>query len=124
MEKQYFITKEQYQTVKQTWASTTEHPAWHHIIYNALRSKPTDSGFSEKTNHIQGNDSWYGFNSALKEAQRECSLINPWEAQKGTVHDNMYTRFLPTITTRQKQFKAIFGIDIPEDIMTFLGGTK
>lgn len=120
MEKQYLITKDEYQTVKQHWVSVKEHPAWHHIIYNILRSKPSDHGFSERASNFQANDPWYGYNAPLREAQRFCSTINPWEKYKDTSNHRMYERHEETTSQRKKEFKKIFGIDVPVDFMTHL----
>jgi len=95
MEKQYFISKEQFETAKATWKSNQKtHSAWHHIIYNILRSKDIRNGFCEKTKNIQGNDSWFGFNDSLRTARWYCDpKRNP------------------------DLFKKHFGIDIPDGLI-------
>ena len=124
MEKQYLISKDEYQTVKQFWVSIKEHPAWHHIIYNILRSKPADHGFCIKQGNFQGNDPWYGYNDPLHEVKAECSTVNAWAVQKGTSYDRIYQHVEEKIAQRKKAFKATFGIDLPEGFIDLLGGNK
>jgi hypothetical protein len=97
MEKTYCITKEQFIATTAAWNTKQSHSAAEHIIYNILRSKPTDLGFTKKTHSIQGNDPWFGYNSAL------------WQAG----------RFL-----KNGNFKNTFGIDMPENLADKLGGSK
>lgn len=91
MQKQFYISKEQYNIVKSTW-KTSHHSAPYHIIYNILRSKKPTNGFNAKTKNIQGNDPWFGYHSALRVAKNYCHPIY------------------------NLSFKHIFGIDIPENI--------
>lgn len=122
MEKQFNISKEQYQTVLNTWKQKKEHSAAEHIIYNALRSKPSACGFSIKSKNIQGNDPWFGFNHSLKAAQSLCSLVNPWEAYKGAEFGNSsYERGLTRINVTKVNFKNTFGIDLTPEIFNMLG---
>ena len=94
MEKQYYISKEQFETAKATWKSNQKtHSAWEHIIYNILRSKDMRNGFCAKTKNIQANDSWFRYNDALRTARWYC---NP-------------KRNLDI-------FKKRFGIEMPQDL--------
>ena len=128
MEKQYLITKDEYQIVKQHWVSTEHHPAWHHIIYNILRSKPSDYGFTKRVGNFQGNDPWYGYNAPLREARQNCSTVNPWEKYKDTPWDEfknksnvtLYERHEKIMSQRRKEFKDLFGIDVPVNFMEHL----
>ena len=115
MEKTYFITKEQYLAVKQAWAARSNHSAADIIIYNALRSKPLRNGFVERLKNIQGNDTWYSYKEALKNAQRQCSTTNPW-AQYGAGNAS-YERGEERIKATKSAFQKAFGIDIPEGFM-------
>jgi|JI10StandDraft_1071094.scaffolds.fasta_scaffold55820_4 hypothetical protein len=96
MEKEYFISKEEFLSAKAKWASSDYHTASNHIIYNALRSKPLDHGFHQKTKNIQGNDAWYAF----KEAKRGAW----WFARKAP----------------PEAFKLMFGIDRPATLEEML----
>jgi hypothetical protein len=102
MEKTYYLTKEQFTAVDATWKSKKYHNATEHVIYNILRGKPADTGFSIKTKNIQGNDPWFGFNRhAINAKYRICQAFNPmsrnWQEAR-------------------EAFKKEFGIDIPDDI--------
>lgn len=92
MEKEYYITKEEFITLKAKWASKSAHESWHHIIYNVLRSKDIKTGFAEKTKNIQGNNSWFAYDRAK------------WDAK-------MFTR-----KSTPETFKCVFGIDKPETL--------
>jgi len=94
MEKQYYISKEQFETAKATWKSNQKtHSAWEHIIYNILRSKKPSTGFCEKTKAIQGNNLWHAYDNAFREAKWHCS-------PRGNV----------------TLFKERFGIEMPQDL--------
>ena len=95
VQNEFYITKEQFLVMKATWAAKETHEAWHHIIYNVLRSKPIDLGFTIKKHHIQGDDEWYGFNDALRNA-------------------SLYAKRYPNL------IKENFGIDAPEDLLNKL----
>lgn len=117
MEKQYYISKEQYETIKKSWAEHKHSAPWH-IIYNILRSKDAALGFTERTKHIQCNDAWWGFNSSLDDARRFTSSKNPWEQYKDPSHPHhrMYASAESRIKENQAHFKVGFGIDMPEDL--------
>ena len=124
MEKQFNISKEQYQAVLNTWKQKKEHSAAEHIIYNVLRSKSPSFGFSIKSKNIQGDDPWFGFNRALKEAQTICNTVNPWEKYKGTDHNSSYERGLSQINEKISKFKNIFGIELTSEIFEMIGDKK
>jgi hypothetical protein len=119
MEKTYFITKEQYQAVKQAWTARNSHSAAEIIIYNILRSKPIRNGFVERGRNIQGNSPWYAFRLALKDAQWMCSTTNPYEVNK-TLHTASHLRSEERITRTKAEFRKTFGIEMPEGIMALL----
>lgn len=89
---EYLITKEQFQIAQQSWKQNKSHSAGDHIIYNLLRSKPIDKGFSERKSNIQAYDPWRGFNNGLIEAR--------WMTQR-----------------YPDKFKEKFGIDIPDNFL-------
>lgn len=72
MEKTYFIeTKEQYLAVLSCWRdyllSGGKPDSSHMMLYNILRSKPWDKGFSPATKEIKlanGHDKWFGLKQA------------------------------------------------------------
>ena len=62
------LSKDQYHTLIETWRKASSHTAGEHIIYNMLRTKAPDLGFSaikspSKIN-ANGDDPWYGYNQA------------------------------------------------------------
>lgn len=98
MEKQYYISKEQFAELITAWKKNEQHSASQHIIYNILRSKPADLGFSPRGKNIQGNNPWYSFNESVTNARWIC-------------RDATY-------------FKSIFGIDVPSDLEEKLKGLR
>ena len=117
MEKQYYISKEQYQAVKAAW-KIGRRIAWDHVIYNVLRDKPISTGFCENKSNPQGNDTWFALKQAISSARMVCNTKNPWEANKDKVgYGNSYQNAEDRIAKNKKEFKDSFGIDMPEDIM-------
>lgn len=108
---EYNITKDQYLSVLAAWKSKDSHTAEEHIIYNLLRSKPLVLGFKDRAKNIQGNDPWFAFNVASAAAKRMLSNRNPWAKQ---TQSSSFEREEERIKQRAIQFKATFGIDIPE----------
>jgi hypothetical protein len=118
---EYNITKEQYQAIIATWKAHKEHNATQHILYNLLRSKDLKLGFCERKANIQGNDPWFAFSTAKTEALSILANRNPWEKNKGDEKWNyMYERGEEKRTKTSAEFKAIFGIDIPEGLWELL----
>lgn len=113
MEKKFYITKEEYDIVKKTWAKGNHDASWH-VVYNLLRSKDVSLGFSKKNNNIQGNDPWYAFNSALSLAISRSSLKNPYPNNEK--FPSSYIRGEEMLKARKEFFKSVFGIDIPETL--------
>jgi len=118
MEKTYYISREQYLTIKATWAAKHDHTAWQHIIYNILRNKPADYGFIARNKHIQGDNPWFAYNEALATAKNYLSKHNPW------TEGSSFERRQKAIASDIAHLKAIFGIDMPEDIYDKLGDKK
>jgi len=116
MEKQYYISKEQFLALKAKWKESAYHSASDMIIYNILRSKPADNGFAPKTKNIQGINEWYAFNEAL------------WNAnyQMKPCHKRDPITRMPTIVEGQmeKEFKARYGIEPPADFADKLKDLK
>lgn len=115
--KTFYITKEQFTTLVSTWADKKDHTARDHIIYNVLRGKPADLGFTERKSNIQGLDPWYAFNNALHDAK---FLIN-WDV---TISDNpaFNARVASRIANKKAKCKTMFGIDLPLDLREKLTG--
>ena len=125
MEKQYYISKEQFIALTAAWKAHYGHSAAEHIIYNILRSKDAKLGFVDRKRNIQGDSPWYAYKLALDGAMRMVSLANPWEKYKDhPQYHKSYEGGLKQIEERQKRFKERFGIDIPADIMELLKGAK
>lgn len=122
MEKQYYITKEQFTALTAAWKAKASHSAAEHIIYNILRSKDAKLGFCEKTKSIQGNDPWYGFKTALSEAKSLCGTKNLWEQYRG---NERYARSVEGADARIKANQAVFlntfGMEMPADFFEQLG---
>ena len=113
MENQYYISKEQFLTLKAKWKESNHHSAADMIIYNILRSKPADNGFAPKTKNIQGNNEWYAFNGALWTASRVKMMRDPITRSFGT-----------DIESTNAEFKKKFGIDRPADLSEKFQGLK
>jgi hypothetical protein len=105
MEKTFYISKEQFVAVTSKWKSGNTHTVADHIIYNVLRSKPIDLGFSKKTKHIQAMNPWYAFNNASSTAKWMCDMRVQADSKK-------------------EIFKQKFGIDMPEGIASKFEGVK
>lgn len=103
MEKTYYLTKEDYLTVIATWKMVIGHTVQDHILYNILRCKPADYGFSEKKNNIQGDDPWYAFN---------------------TTHGDLNYKLKHRPEIFGNYFKTRFGIDVPVGLADKLNGLR
>lgn len=68
----FIISKEEFIQARKSWKSKYAHNAALHIIYNILRGKDPKSGFVAKSKNIQGNDPWYGYNIARRQAYNYC----------------------------------------------------
>lgn len=68
----FIISKEEFLTARKSWKKKDSHSAALHIIYNILRGKDPKSGFTAKSKNIQGNDPWYGYNQARRQAYNFC----------------------------------------------------
>lgn len=112
MEKQYYISKEQFLALKEAWKQKSHHSAKEMIIYNILRSKPADNGFVPKTKNIQGNDEWYAFNQARFSATTMCIAARTYVKAPGA----KFGAWVDDMDLTLKLFKQNFGIDLPEDL--------
>lgn len=118
--KEYYITREQYLALKAAWAAKPTHMHWEILLYNILRSKPIDHGFSEKKKAIQCGDSWFGFNNALSYARHYAIKTKcPWEAGSSSAE-----RWQKRMEENKLKLLSIFGIEMPEDIATKLEGQR
>ena len=117
--KNYFLSKEDYLTLKAHWAQHHwQSGAKEMIIYNVLRSKPIRNGFTARKKNIQGNDPWFGFREALKESYRYAyTKDSPWlfwgsrfSADKEAHREEMENKI-------RERFKERFGIEVsPPDL--------
>lgn len=118
--KEYYISREQYLSLKAAWSAKSSHEAWEMVIYNILRSKPIDHGFSERKNHIQGDNPWYAFNVALGTTQNYCPTTKcPWKEGSPSA-----ARWEIGHKNYLDHAKRVFGIDMPEDLMAKMEGQK
>lgn len=128
MEKEFYITKEEFVALKEAWKAKADHSAPEIIIYNILRSKPVDNGFVPKTKNIQGRNEWYAFNEALYYAKSYCAPARlSVEDPQGLISrltGKRANKWISDIEPTKKKFKDRFGIDMPEDIIAALGGAK
>jgi hypothetical protein len=106
MENQFNITKEQYLTMLSTWRAKKAHDAADQILYNILRTKPADRGFTAKGKNIQGNDPWFAYHNALFLARNRVRITSSG------------------LEARKEAFKKTFGFDAPDDIAAKLEGAK
>jgi len=109
MEKTYYLTKEQFIAMTAAWKSKDAHTASEHLIYNILRSKPADLGFTEKYKEIltAGDPlKWKAFTDAIV-------------AAKWSIKTRQFGDYKPDV-----YFKNAFGIDIPADLNDKLDGAR
>lgn len=122
MEKQYYLTKEQFTSLSAAWKARRHHTGSEHIIYNILRSKSAKLGFCERTTSVQNNDTWYGFHTALQGAKAMCNTANKMERYRG---NERYAQSVQAeddrIKARLAYFKGTFGIELPADLLELLG---
>ena len=129
MEKEFYITKEQFVALKEAWKSKASHSASEMIIYNLLRSKPIDNGFCPKTKNIQGGNEWYAFNNATRTAKRFCEprrvrVDNP-NGLVNILTGHIHRMWVDDLESTQAEFKEKYNIDMPSDIIfKFEGALK
>jgi hypothetical protein len=71
---EYVLGKEEFQTALQSWKSKENHSAEEIVLYNIIRCKNPDRGFSEKKSNIQGNEKWYAFNLIVRKLKWDVYL--------------------------------------------------
>lgn len=124
----FTITKEQYHTIIAAWAAKKEHTAAEHIIYNVLRGKSVTLGFKEKSVNIQGNDPWFGFNTALFNAQQKVSIAKDREYVEKYSNDptkEQWVRYTKQgIEERTKAFETTFGVPLTDELYDFIKTVK
>ena len=120
----FTITKEQYHTIIAAWAAKKEHTAAEHIIYNVLRGKSVTLGFKEKSVNIQGNDPWFGFNTALFNAQQTVSIAKDREYVEKYSNDPTKELWVRGIEERTKAFETTFGVPLTEELYDFIKTVK
>lgn len=55
------ISKTEFQVFSDAWKAKDSHTAPEHVIYNLIRGKALDRGFTPNLKHTQGNDPYYAF---------------------------------------------------------------
>lgn len=116
MEKQYYISREDFIQLKEEWKKKKNHDASDMLIYNILRNKPADNGFCPKTKNIQSNDEWHGFNDALYYAAQRC---RPREKYNYTLRKNEIIE-----GKMETAFEERYGIKIPENMLIKFDGLR
>ena len=117
--KNYFLNKEDYLTLKAHWAQHHwQSGAKEMIIYNILRSKPARNGFTTRKKNIQGNDPWFGFREALKQAFYYTYEANsPWVFWGARFVDDREEHRKEMEQRIRERFKERFGIELsPPDL--------
>lgn len=126
-----FITKEQYATLKAAWASQTSATPSLHIIYNLLRAKPLDLGFTPfketSLNKIKSNnnDRWNGFNISLRYAPNLVTFTDTTKETYGVGYPKYWTpdqieKKRQTAIADNARTKAIFvkyfGLELTQEL--------
>jgi hypothetical protein len=120
MENQFNITKEQYLTMRSTWAAKKHHDASDIILYNILRTKPADRGFSAKDKNIQANDPWFAYHNALYSARMRVYMENKYSKQ----FVSTWARGEEQIKNNKEHFLRTFGFEMPEGVHDMLNGAN
>jgi hypothetical protein len=100
------LNEEIIKTVVQSWKAEEEHTVEEHVLYNVLRGKPLDQGFSPITHEGKivscGNDPHWGLNEAIRAIK--------WKFKSGWSYDQRF------IDNSEK----LFGIKFTEELKTYL----
>jgi len=99
------LTKSQFSTIKQSWSNIKVHTASEHVIYNALRNKELDLGFTKiirvsKLKNI--NNPMISFENAKEIAKTK---LNPRTFFKDE---------------NRKHLSKLFGIEFNDELCLFL----
>ena len=106
MEKKYILTKEQFLELKKAWKQIEHRTSSDHILYNLLRSKSPECGFTEKKKNILGNNPWYAYNIAISDLLLSNSLgFRAYEKQ----HKESIARF-----------SKRFGVEFNEEVIALV----
>lgn len=100
MQKQYLISKEQYQAMRAAFKAQKSHSAADHLIYNILRSYPADRGFTPISNSNKLNNGQRP-NQAFESAKLEIE------------YQLRSAKFL-------EKLKEKFGIEFSEDLINVI----
>jgi hypothetical protein len=126
-----FLTKEQYATLKAAWASQSSASPSLHIIYNLLRAKPLDLGFTpfKETNldkiRSNFNDRWNGFNTSLHYAPTYVTFADTTKETYGIGYPKYWTAdqiekkrqdAIASNILRQADFVSHFGLEPSEEL--------
>jgi len=112
MEKTYYISKEDFITLKAAWKVIPTPSAADMVIYNILRSKPGVNGFVPRAKRDQYDNEWIAFDHAKFFAHRfVCfkSKTRMWD-----VVNHYWTEF--SVKGHNDIFKTRYGIDLPEGL--------
>ena len=111
-------------TIIAAWAAKKEHTAAEHIIYNVLRGKSVTLGFKEKSNNIQGNDPWFGFNNALFNALRAKDREYVEKYSNDPTKESWVRYTKQCIEERTKAFESTFGVPLTDELYDFIKTIK
>lgn len=128
---EHFLTKEQYLIIKSAWANQSTAHAYHHIIYNILRSLPIDLGFvpfkPTNLNKIASNnrDRWNGFNQSLhqiysmadfQDTSTEAFTKNYPKYWSADQIESRRRLMISDHSNRKASFMARFGVELTDEL--------
>lgn len=128
------LTKEQYLQMKATWASKQYHSAADHTIYNILRKKDPQLGFTPITNprkiNSNGDDPLFAFKKAKRAAYYSITLslysepcterLSFYARRNNTSLDEarqyFYGQWEKEMQNTKDQFKKTFGLELTPEL--------
>jgi len=78
----------------------------------------------KKSNNIQGNDPWFGFNTALFNAQQTVSIAKDREYVEKYSNDPTKELWVRGIEERTKAFETTFGVPLTDELYDFIKTVK
>ena len=115
MEQPFIINKDQRAIISRAWKQYSQSKvatSSEFILYNFLRGLPLHRGYTEKKTNIQGNDQWFAYHSACREALRIICDVNPLEKYRGDVSWQRHVeRHDARIAAQKKKFELVFGLE-------------
>lgn len=112
MERKTKLSKEEYTALISAWKSQKEHCAYEHVIYNAIRNKPLEWGFKEKTKNIRGWSKWFAFERARTDAMWALAV---WFSNS-YYDESFQTRSQKRIEMKKQTFQKTFGLELTVDL--------